>query len=211
MLIHGKMDRTTANGPGLRAAIWFQGCLLNCPGCHNPGTHPFDMSRETPFPELTTWIQGLDADVTGVTFSGGEPLQHFPDLLQLCRYIREVKPAYSIGMFTGYTGRELETGNWDFLHTVSGPVGIMRQGNGELWAELCKYLDWAVMGRFNASKMTTAKPLCGSSNQEIVCFSDRHTAGDFQPQECNVTVSPNGLITITGFPGVETIQAMQSR
>ena len=27
------------DGVGIRTTIWFQGCLHNCPGCHNPETH----------------------------------------------------------------------------------------------------------------------------------------------------------------------------
>src|ERR1700691_3577776 len=31
-----------ANGPGRRAVLWFQGCTLNCPGCFNQASHPFE-------------------------------------------------------------------------------------------------------------------------------------------------------------------------
>lgn len=206
MFLHGKLERTTANGPGTRAAIWFQGCKLNCPGCHNPGTHPFDAARWVSIDSVTTWIENLPEDVTGVTFSGGEPVQHFPDLYMLCRYIRETRPQWSIGMFTGYTLRELETGNFTWTEGQG-----FHNGAGEIWEQLRPLIDWAVMGRFNASKMTTAKPLCGSSNQNVVMFSERHNPEDFQPQTIDVTVSPDGLVSITGFPGVEFIRGMQSK
>ena len=26
---------STVDGPGLRTVIWFGGCYLHCPGCHN--------------------------------------------------------------------------------------------------------------------------------------------------------------------------------
>ena len=29
------VERTEVEGPGLRTAIWVQGCTLNCPGCCN--------------------------------------------------------------------------------------------------------------------------------------------------------------------------------
>lgn len=204
MLIHGKLERTTANGPGVRAAIWFQGCTLNCGGCHNPQTHSFDASKDVSFDAMTTWIQNLPEDVTGITFSGGEPVQHAIALRGLCLYIREIRPAYSIGIFTGYTLPELEAGRFHWLAPELGFV----PGNGQIWADLRGLLDWAVMGRFNASKMTTGKPLCGSSNQDVFLFSERHTAADFQPQEVNVTISADGLVSITGFPGVEFINRM---
>ncbi len=38
------LDETLAEGPGLRFAVWVQGCSLRCPGCCNP--HLFDTRRE---------------------------------------------------------------------------------------------------------------------------------------------------------------------
>ncbi len=29
------MSRSRANGPGVRAVIWVQGCTIGCPGCYN--------------------------------------------------------------------------------------------------------------------------------------------------------------------------------
>jgi len=46
MLVHSMLPRSTANGPGERAVVWFQGCDLRCSGCWNPRTHGFDMSRD---------------------------------------------------------------------------------------------------------------------------------------------------------------------
>lgn len=206
MLIHGKLERTIANGPGVRAALWFQGCTLNCAGCHNVQTHPFAMSKQETFSSITTWIQNLPGDVTGVTFSGGEPMQHAADLLILAQYLRDTRPEWSLGMFTGYTSRELETGQFQWFHPALGFV----PGSAEIWASIRALLDFAIMGRFNASKMSTTKPLCGSTNQDIVLFSERHTAADFQPQCSEVTISADGQIKITGFPGVEFIKAIQA-
>lgn len=204
MLLHGKMESSPVNGPGNRAVIWFQGCTLNCPGCWNPATHRFDGSTDVPMSEVQTWILNLDG-IEGITFSGGEPMQHAIDLAGLCQYIRDVRPELSIGMFTGYTARELETGNWQTLH----PAGALIPGSGEVWAKIRGYLDFAVMGRFNVNKMTTKKPLCGSSNQEIVCFTDRYKAEDFRSQTAQVTISEDGLVKITGFPGTEFIKAVK--
>ncbi len=33
---------TEAEGPGVRFALWFQGCPLRCPGCCNPEMLPFE-------------------------------------------------------------------------------------------------------------------------------------------------------------------------
>ena len=29
------------DGEGIRCVVWTQGCIHNCPGCHNPETHSF--------------------------------------------------------------------------------------------------------------------------------------------------------------------------
>lgn len=42
MLLHAFVPATRANGPGLRAVIYFQGCTLNCSGCWNRRTHKFE-------------------------------------------------------------------------------------------------------------------------------------------------------------------------
>lgn len=211
MLLHGKIEASEVNGPGVRAVIWFQGCTLNCPGCWNPDTHAFDKSKETSINSLTTWLQLLEG-IEGVTFSGGEPMQHVADVLEICQYLRDVRPELSIGMFTGYTARELETGNWQTILPVATPGmpgTVMLPGTGSLWEEVSKRLDFAVMGRFNVGKMTTKKPLCGSSNQEVVLFSDRYTADAFKPQTTQVTIDGDGLVKITGFPGREFIKAVK--
>jgi pyruvate-formate lyase-activating enzyme len=41
MLMHALMLGSRANGPGLRAVVWFQGCTLGCRSCWNRQTHPF--------------------------------------------------------------------------------------------------------------------------------------------------------------------------
>lgn len=204
MLIHAKLDSSTVNGPGTRAVIWLQGCTLNCPGCHNPETHSFDKEQTNPS-EIFTWIMNLDG-VEGITLSGGEPMQHFSDTLAIATFIKDVRPELSLGMFTGYTSRELETGNFQILH----PAGAMIRGDAKLWEMLIPHLDFAVMGRFNAHKVTFDKALCGSSNQDVVLFSERYQPSDFKHQETQVTISSEGLVTITGYPGREFIKAVQT-
>lgn len=206
MFLHGKLDSSEVNGPGTRAVIWFQGCTLNCVGCWNQDTHKFDPDTYVSNQEMHSWLLGLEG-VEGVTFSGGEPMQHVIDLLDLTQYIKDVRPDLSIGIFSGYTQRELETGNWRTMH----PMGMLGTGAAEIWTKVADHLDFAVMGRFNAAKLTTSKPLCGSSNQDVVLFSDRYTAKDFKPQATQVTISADGLVQITGYPGTEFLDAVKKQ
>lgn len=205
MLLHGKIENSEVNGPGNRAVIWFQGCSLNCAGCWNQNTHKFDTSKWVSNQTIKSWLLQLEG-INGVTFSGGEPMQHAIDLLDIVTFIKDVRPELSIGMFTGYTQKELETGNWMTFYPAAEQ---MIAGNAEAWTKIAEKLDFAVMGRFNAGKVTTDKPLCGSSNQDVVMFSERYSAKDFKPQATQVTISADGLIKITGYPGVEFIEAVK--
>lgn len=193
MLLHGKVASSEANGPGARAVIWFQGCTLNCAGCQNPGSHSFD-APETDENEVIQWLLSLEG-IEGVTFSGGEPMQHYPALFRLILALRYHRPALSIGMFTGYTLRELERGSWIY-RSGSGFV----DGSAQQWQNIRERVDFAICGRYNAIQDSSTKPLCGSANQTLELFSERYTLESFSPQVTEVIISDE-LVTITGFPG----------
>ena len=111
MLLHAFVSATRANGPGLRAVIYFQGCTLNCSGCWNRRTHKFkgqDLAVRD-VAQLFEEARGLER-LEGVTFSGGEPMQQAEALLELMDEIHQAAPSVSFGMFTGYTEAELATG-----------------------------------------------------------------------------------------------------
>jgi len=90
MRLHAFEPASRANGPGLRAVLWTQGCTLGCPGCFNPGTHPFDGGEPASVDHIYGQIIAARAryGIQGVTVSGGEPLQQRHALLALLRRIR---------------------------------------------------------------------------------------------------------------------------
>ena len=98
MLVHSMLARSTVNGPGLRAVVWFQGCDLLCRGCWNPATHPFTRELDRPNSEVGDWILACPG-IDGVTFSGGEPFQQASALLELCEYVKLRRLSLSIGVF----------------------------------------------------------------------------------------------------------------
>lgn len=200
MRLHSKLESSCANGPGNRAVLWFAGCTLNCSGCWNPETHSFDV-RETATDEIETWLLSLSG-IDGVTFSGGEPMQHYPALSRLVYFIRDKRPALSIGMFTGYSLPELQAGRFQYR------LGSrMSPGCFQMWEDLSRSLDFAVCGRFNRLQPDSA-PMCGSANQRIELLSNRYTLNDFTEQVTEVTLSDE-LIQITGFPGLEFLAEMR--
>lgn len=60
------------DGEGLRSVIFFSGCNLKCPFCHNPETL-FANGDEYTVDESVLRIMRYRNYIDGVTFSGGEP------------------------------------------------------------------------------------------------------------------------------------------
>lgn len=212
MLIHGKMNSSSVNGPGNRAVLWFQGCSLACKGCWNPETHPFHEKNRTSIGDIQDWVKGL-TDVEGITFSGGEPMQQASYLYVLVAWIRENRPDLTIGMYTGYTKKELENGTFKWMSTVqeSSKDDGWKKGTKELWAAIKEHLDFAVVGRYVQSLACHDEPLRGSSNQEVLFFTDRYRNEDLPPQIAEVSISDDALIQITGYPTVEFLEDMKDK
>jgi anaerobic ribonucleoside-triphosphate reductase activating protein len=205
MLIHGKIDSSSVNGPGNRAVLWFQGCSLGCVGCWNPESHAFHEKKRTSIGEIQDWILGLK-DVEGITFSGGEPMQQAPYLYALVSFIREKRPDLSIGMYTGYTKKELENGTFKWKSAYDAE---WQRGSKQLWTAIRGHLDFAVIGRYVASLACHNEPLRGSSNQEVLFLTEKYKQADLSPQAAEITVDDSGDIQITGYPTEKFLEVMK--
>ena len=64
---------TEAEGPGLRFAIWLQGCPLRCPGCCNPQMLPVEGGEEVPVAGFSGRSARRPREIEGITLLGGEP------------------------------------------------------------------------------------------------------------------------------------------
>lgn len=81
MAVKGKINSIQSlaalDGPGVRFAVFFQGCNLRCGCCHNPDTHDMACGDEYFAEEIVNKAVrykeyfGKDG---GITISGGEPL-----------------------------------------------------------------------------------------------------------------------------------------
>lgn len=89
--IHSFQSLGTADGPGVRAVVFMQGCPLRCACCHNPDTWDFNGGTEVTAEEVFTKIKRLKnyfGKDGGVTISGGEPLmqpEFIRALFTLCK------------------------------------------------------------------------------------------------------------------------------
>ncbi len=88
---------TSVDGPGLRTAIYFAGCIHQCPGCHNPQSWNVDSGNEMTADEIFAIVEENGFDVT---FTGGDPLLQSEELAGLAQRIAET--GKTIWCYTGF-------------------------------------------------------------------------------------------------------------
>ena len=75
--IHSIQSLAASDGPGVRFAVFLQGCPLRCGCCHNPDTWESDGGKVMTAGEIVekaTRYRSYFGKEGGVTVSGGEPL-----------------------------------------------------------------------------------------------------------------------------------------
>ena len=175
--------------------MFFQGCTLACHNCFNPDSHSLSGADVTILAVAEQVLRAREEyGVEGVTFSGGEPMQQAPALLELMQTLRQQVPNLSFGMFSGYTDLELVLGRYSIWGRDDSETERRR-----LWREISAYLDFAVLGRFNEAQ-PSGLPLRTSRSQALRMLTSRYDVRDFGPQSVEVTVHPDGRAEVTGFP-----------
>lgn len=176
------VDRTRAEGPGLRFALWVQGCPFRCLRCCNPEQLAF-VPRESVSPEALA-ERALGAGVEGVSLLGGEP---FAQAAPLARFARLVSGAgLSVMVYSGYTLAEL------------------RALSDEGAAELLAVTDLLVDGRYEAERRTDARRWIGSSNQRLHFLTGRYAPDDpcFVGRNTLEIHLRDGEIVLNGWPAL---------
>ncbi len=105
-------------------------------------------------------------------------MQQAPAVLELLRRLKAAHPGMTIGLFSGYTERELPK---------------------SLWRAIQAQLHFAVLGRYNARRRSH-DPLVSSTNQVLRLYTTRYSMADFEAQAAEVQIDDAGLTQITGFP-----------
>lgn len=174
------VERTTALGPGTRAAIWVQGCNLRCPGCISPDWIPFKPAIHLTPQQVVDRL--LIDEITGLTFSGGEPMEQAGALAEVVRLARQ-KRDLDVICFTGYLyetllKKPIETGVKDLLQCV----------------------DVLIDGPY-INTQNDSIGLRGSKNQRIIHLTDRLQTYQFEHQVRNIEFKiDNGSLTMVGIP-----------
>lgn len=102
--IAGLVPESFVDGSGIRFAIFMQGCLRHCVGCHNPATHALDGGRILDTAEIISqWSK--NPLLTGITLTGGEPLLQIDAATELARAAQS--QGLTVWLYTGYTLEEI--------------------------------------------------------------------------------------------------------
>jgi len=133
--IAATMAQTRSEGPGLRFAIWAQGCSIGCPACCNPEMLPACGGSDCPVPELLARI--LAAGVEGISLLGGEPFDQAAGFGLLAQRVREA--GLGVMTFSGHTYAALRKeprcrvllANTDLLK--AGPYVKARHSDRKRW------------------------------------------------------------------------------
>ncbi len=179
----GFLPCSTVNGPGRRAVIWVQGCPLRCSGCFNPGLWPFEPRNRIQAGDLARRILAVP-EIEGVTFSGGEPFCQAAALAEVGELVREC--GLTVVTFTGFSCQEL------------------RRRQRASWQALVGVTDLLIAGPYRPD-LRCSHPLRASANQDMVHLTDRLKGREAESGPAAGTIeysiSAEGVITTTGFPG----------
>ena len=135
------------NGDGIRVVLWVSGCTHHCEECQNPQTWNEESGVKFDKSALKEIKEELKKDyVTGVTFSGGDPLAHFniDTVRNLIKEIRHKFPNKTIWVYTGSIFENLMSAN------------------------ILPYIDVLVDGKYEKDLRDTNLKWRGSSNQRVI-------------------------------------------
>ena len=152
MNYHNIKHDDMVNGDGIRVTLFVSGCSHHCLECQNPQTWDFssgvffdEEAEEELFSELSKDY------ISGITFSGGDPIDNFVCVYVLMKKIKEKFPDKTIWCYTGYTYEYL-------IHSTS-----MKNYHG-----LLRMIDVLVDGEYKKDLRDVQLKWRGSSNQRVI-------------------------------------------
>ncbi|MEA5085308.1 MAG: anaerobic ribonucleoside-triphosphate reductase activating protein [Lachnospiraceae bacterium] len=151
------INDSIVDGSGVRLAVFTQGCIHNCPSCHNPKTHDINGGKETD----TEKIAKLLADnplLDGVTLTGGDPFMQAEQCAQIA------KDAHSLGLnvwtYTGYTYEQLLDKNDPHFNALMDNTDVL------------------IDGRFILEQRSLELKFRGSKNQRVIDLNKTRETGN---------------------------------
>ena len=165
MKVAGLVPFTTIDFPErLAGVVFFQGCPLKCPYCHNPNLQDFNQEGAISWEDVVKFFAERKKRLDGVVLSGGEPLMQ-PDILKAVQEIKAL--GFQIAIHTS---------------------GIYPQK----MKELLPYIDWVGLD-IKASK-EKYNILSGREKVSITVFETLKILSDSEIDfEVRTTLDPNHL------------------
>ena len=145
--IAGIVNDSIVDGPGLRLAVFTQGCPHHCPMCHNPETHDYQGGTVQDTDDIIRLIHENPL-LDGITLSGGEPFTQPQACAQIAREAHAA--GLNVWCYSGFT------------------VEKLMEYDEPGWKELLASIDVLVDGPFVYEQRTLNKRFRGSSNQRIL-------------------------------------------
>ena len=151
------IDATEAEGPGLRTAIWTQGCLKRCSGCCNAEFLKIKPATIKTIEEIIERIEYNQTkyNIEGITLLGGEPFIQAEGLSIIASSCQKL--GLSVMIFTGYILDELVE------QSFKGSINLL------------KYTDILVDGEFDINQIEEKRNWVGSKNQMFNYLTSRYS------------------------------------
>lgn len=135
------------NGEGIREVIFLSGCEHHCPHCFNKESWDFNKGYDwTDFDTRELIKRCKQNHISGVTFSGGDPIYSYEDLIVLLKILK--KENINIWVYTGFLFEYLKESN--------------------KYNEILNYIDVLCDGLFINDLKSPNKMWVGSSNQRVI-------------------------------------------
>lgn len=136
-----------SNGPGVRVAVFFQGCHFHCKGCFNSETWDFLGGKEYTMDIEKKILEFCDKDyIMGLSILGGEPFHeaNIQSTINLAKRFKERFPNKNLWIWTGFLFDDISN------------------------KEIFKYADVIVDGPFQIENKDPRLKYCGSTNQRVI-------------------------------------------
>lgn len=145
--INGIVEDSIVDGPGLRLAVFVQGCHRHCPGCHNPQTWDPFAGYEMDVEEIID-IAKANKLLRGITITGGEPFEQ----ARACAALAERAHDEGLDVWV-FTGCDFDRMLW---MGRNGAIKLLREA------------DVIVDGVFKEELKSYDLKWRGSSNQRVI-------------------------------------------
>lgn len=191
--IHNIIDETRVEGPGIRTALWVQGCSIRCEGCMIPDTWNFSDRTVYNVDDLVAQII-TNENIEGITILGGEPFDQIEALFYLITEIRN-KSSLSIMLFSGYTSEYLKK-------TCPHFDKIMSE------------IDIFIEGPYIKNETDFSREWVGSANQQIHFLTERYlhlkdeVYKDSNKHNVEIRLEKDGSLNVNGMLPKEKLEEL---